>query len=319
MSTEAKPLTQTYSAMNRAPHTLYESRSSEDFVRRFEAATGCTVQQIIETMIDPTAPRAVILVGSIALGMAASASDVDLIVLVDDRSALVRGDTHRANSAQELEFSSPSDAIAATYLTMREGIVVETSVAIAPAIEQIYTRLRGRGQELSETEIRVLGRLTAGWLLSQTDGYTESHAAILKDPALLVYCCTKAYVSALHEIAKSKRALQSSDMPLALNHGRLSVEAAFLAYFASEGLPYLGTKWLAQVGHAQGAAERVARHPLLVQGIALLFPQYPTDRAQIDHYLASVSKFMTSMRALIEQKTRFRIAFQACPQIHSLE
>lgn len=312
------PIAPAYTAMNRAPHTLHESRTPQDFLSRFEAAAGCTVEQVVDRYIAPSAPRALFMVGSLALGMGASGSDIDLVVLVDDRAALLKGDSHIANSARELEFSSQSEVIAGTWLTMYRGILVELSVALTPAIHEVYARLRGRGQELTETEIRILGRLSSAWLLSQSEGYLDRNAAILEDPALAIYCSTKTYVSALHEIAKAARAMDNDDVPLALNHGRLAVEAAYLSWFASEGLPYLGTKWLAQIGYAQGAAERVAKYPLLKDGVPLLFPQYPADTAQAARYLSAVSQFVTSMRGLVERKIRFRIAFQACPQIHPL-
>ena len=90
---------------------------------------------------------------------------------------------------------------------------------------------------------------------------------------------------------------------------------AYLAYFASEGFAHLGAKWLAQIGHARGAADRVKRHPLLEQAVPLLFPVYGPDLKEARRYLQAVSELLASMRALIERKTLFRIAFRTCPHI----
>lgn len=319
MSSSQSPAVREYSSMERAPHSLHESRTPEEFCARFAAATGRSIRQVVDPVVQSSQPQAVFAVGSLALGMGSSGSDVDLIVLVDGKSALVEGQHHIANSAQELEFSSASDLLlAGIFLSVHAGILVDLHVAITPAIHRIYSRLRRRGPELNETEIRTLGRLSSGWLLYQSDGYVERNSSIVKDPALAVYCCTKEFVSALHQIAKAVRALDCDDIPLSLQHGRSSIEAAYLAYFASEGLPYLGSKWLAQIGHARSGEERLNRHPLLKQGIPLLFPQYPSSAPQTRQYLQSVSEFLASMRALIEQKTLFRIALNACPQVHSL-
>jgi hypothetical protein len=314
-----QPAAPEYSTMNRGPHSLHESRNALDLTRRFEATTGRTLREFVDEVVDPSAPKAVFATGSLALGMGSSGSDLDLIVLVDQHSALVKGPGHVANSARQLEFSSASDLLlAGIFMFTEAGIVVEVQVVITPTIHRIYRHLRQRGPDLNEVEIRTLGRLNSGWLLWETPGYVERNAAILQDCALNVYCCTKSFVDALHEIAKARRGLASGDIPVALNQGREAVEAAYLAYFATEGLTYLGSKWPAQVGYARGAQERVCRYPLLGESISLLFPQYVHTAAEANHYLEAVREFLISMRNLIEQKKLYRIALYACPQVHEL-
>lgn len=314
----SEPATREYTTMNRGHHSLHECRTADEFRSRFEATIGHSLEQVVDKVVASSAPRAVFAAGSIVLGMGSSGSDVDLIVLVDDKSALVNDAGHSANNARALEFCSDSELIAGEFLTMYEGVLVDLNVAIAPAIHRLYARLRRRGPELSEAEVRVLGRLSSGWLLAQTAGYMDRHGAILKDPALAVYCATVHFVSSLHEVSKAARAVDSRDAALALYHARKSVEGAYLAYFATEGLLYLGSKWLAQLGYARGAAERMERHPLLKQGIPLLFPQYTPDSREVAPYLKAAAEFVAAMRGLIEQKTLFRIAFNACPQMHPL-
>jgi hypothetical protein len=148
---DSEQATHQYSSMERGPHSLHECRNAEEFCLRFEEATGSSVGP---------------------LGMGSSGSDVDLIVLVDSKTGLVNGGDHIANNAQQLEFSSESNLhLAGVFLTMHAGILVDLHVAITPAIHDIYSRLRRRGPELSETEIRTLGRLSTGWLLWQSEGY----------------------------------------------------------------------------------------------------------------------------------------------------
>jgi len=312
-------MTTEYTSMNRAPHTLHEALDGEDFRARFEATTGRSIVDLVDQFVEPAAPKAVFVAGSLTLGMGASGSDVDMIVLTDDRSALKKGQTQVANNAQELEFSSASDLLLpGIFLTVNAGVLVDLHVAITPAIHRVYSRLRRRGPQLDETECRTLGRLQSAWLLYESEGYMTDHSSLLSDPALPVYCCTRDFVSALHQISKAERALERHDIPLSLSHGRESVEYAYLAYFSSEGMTYLGSKWLAQLGHARGAPERMQRHPLLAEGVPLLFPQYTTDNEQAATYLRQVAKFLTGLRKLIERKTLFRIALHACPQAHAL-
>lgn len=318
-SGERESSTRQYTSMARGIHSLHESRGADDFCLRFERETGRSVRQVVEEVVDAKAPMAVFLAGSVPLGMATSGSDVDLIVLVDDSTALVNSEQHIANNSQQLEFNTETESVlAGIFLRMNEGILVDLQVAVTPAIHGVHRRLRRRGSKLSETEIRTLGRINTGWLLWQSEGYLEQNSAIFKDPALDVYCCTTHFVSALHEITKAERALGCNDFTLALQLGRLAVEMAYLSYFASEGLTYLGSKWLAQIGHARDAADRVSRHPLLKEGSRYLFPPYTSDQVEANRYLRSVAEFLTAMRHLIEQKILFRIAFQACPQINLL-
>lgn len=317
---DAEPMARQYTSMDRGVHTLHESCNAEDFSLRFENATGRSVRQVVDDVVAAEAPKAIFVAGSFPLGMATGGSDVDLVVLVDSRMALVSGESHIANNAQQLQFHNQNDSLlAGIFLNMSAGILLDLHVALTPTIHSIYRRLRSRGPELSETEIRTLGRINTGWLLWQSEGYLEKNAGILHDPALDIYCCTKHFVSALHEIAKAHRAVGSQDFTLALQLGRLAVELAYLSYFASEGLTYLGSKWLAQIGHARAAADRVGRYPLLKDGSRLLFPPYTSDLRETNQYLQAVTGFLTAMRHLIEQKTLFRIAFHACPQVHSLE
>lgn len=316
MSSQSEMNAPQYSVVEPAAHTLHNCRSPEEFRPRFEAATQCPVQRVADHVVTATAPKAIFLVGSLPLGMGTSGSDIDLVVLIDDRTALLKGAASIANSDQQLEFSSDHDPLlAGMFVTLENGILVDLQVVITPMIGSVYGRLRRRGPELSEGEIRTLGRLSTGWLLWQSEGYLEQSGVVLKDPALEVYCCTKDFVAALINRRKAVKALDLGDIPLALQLARSSVEWAYLAYFASEGMAYLGSKWLAQIGHAHGAADRVRQYPLLEQGVPLLFPPYEPSPARASGYLQLVSEFLASMRALIEQKVLFRIAFQACPQI----
>jgi hypothetical protein len=300
-----------------ALHSLHECTTPEAFLSRFEAATGCSVRNVADSIVAPDAEKAVFVVGSIPLGMGTSASDVDFIVLVDSKSKLLsQKQGVSANTNQHLAFANESSSlVVGTYVTLTNGIAVEVQVAVTESIGKIYKRLRGRGPELSTSEINTLGRLSTGWLLWQSESYVERNAVTLKDPALDVWCATRNFVSALIIRRKAMGSRDLMDIPLAFHLGRASVEMAYLAYFASEGLCYLGDKWLAQIGHARGAAERIRRHPLLKQSVHLLFPVCGTSQLEATQYLQEVSEFLTAMRDLIEQKTLFRIAFHACPQI----
>jgi hypothetical protein len=307
-----------HSVVDPKSHSLHECRNAQAFIEKFAAAIQCGVRNIADPFIAASAPKAVFLVGSLPLGMGTSSSDVDLIVLVDSKADVLKPETHAANSNQRLEFSNENDPLTiGMFVTLMQGILVDLQVSVTPMIHAVQNRLRRRGPELSESEVRTLGRLSTGWLLWQTEGYLARSGVVLHDSALSVYCCTKNYVFALNDQRKAAKALDLGDIPLALQLGRLSVEMSYLAYFSSEGLPFLGAKWLAQIGYAHGAAERVHRHPLLKQGVPLLFPAWNVTTVEAGQYLQNVGEFLICMRRLIEQKMLFKIAFKACPQIAS--
>jgi hypothetical protein len=307
-----------YNVLDPATHGLHQCRTAEEFCTRFAATTGSTVQQVVNDLIPSASPKAVFCVGSIPLGMGTRGSDVDMIVLVDRKEALANGKETTVNNRQRASFSNDTDALlAGTFLQLHAGVLVDIQVAITPAIRDVYTRLRRRSPELSETEIRILGRLRTGWLLWETEGYLEQYSIKRSDPTLAIYCCTRNFVTALTHQRKAAKALELHDVTLALQLGRACAEMAYLAYFASEGLMYLGVKWLAQLGFARGAAERRARHPILDEGLQLLFPAFQSTEAEATRYLQEVGEFLGSVRGLIEEQILYRIAFKACVQIAS--
>lgn len=316
---ESVPAGSGFSIAEPPPNALHDCRTSQEFVTAFESLTGRAPGRVPDDVVDPAVPKAVFLVGSLPLGMANSSSDIDFIVLVNDKNVLIRHEGQRANNQQEVTFTNDSDSLlAGDFMTLMSATSVDITVVVAPAIKQIQNRLRRRGPELNENEIMVLSRLSSGWLLWQSEGFLQTHQLVLTDPALDIYCATRYFTLALLYRRKALKALAFSDLPLALHLGRLGAEMAYLAYFASEGLSYLGPKWPAQIGRAHSASDRVSRHPLLAQSIHLLFPALQSDPEPTATYLQAVTGLLTSMRTLIEQKTLFRIAFRACPQIYAV-
>jgi hypothetical protein len=304
-----------YNVLNSASHTFHECQTAEELRARFGTMTGYPIQRVTDNLVRSAAPKAVFCVGSIPLGMGTRGSDVDIIVLIDDREALESEKWTTANNNQRASFSNEADALlAGSFLQLHAGVLVDVQVAMTPAIRAVYARLRRRSPELNDTEIRILGRLRTGWLLWETEGYLKRSAFDSKDQTLLVYCCTRNFVTALTHQRKAAKALELHDTALALHLGRASAEMAYLAYFASEGLVYLGVKWLAQLGFARGAADRLVRHPLLKDHLRLLFPAFGSTEEDAARYLREVGEFLSSMRGLIEQQTLFRIAFKACVQ-----
>ena len=279
-------------------HSLHECLDAWTFCAQFESRTGCEATRVADDFIEAHAPRAVFLVGSLPIGMATSRSDIDFIVVIDSRAVLVqRESSPYTNSNISLAFSNENDyLVATTFVTLINGVAVEVQFVIAGAVRQLYGRLRNCEPTLNETEIKTLGRLSTGWLLSQSDGYLTRNGICFPDPLLNVHCSGMHLLAAQESWWRASQALEQSDLVLALHLGRHSVEMAYLAYFASEGYTYLGHKWLAQLGHAIGAAARVRQHPLLKQSLHLLFPSRRSGSREVSDYLHAVCTFTRAVR-----------------------
>lgn len=260
------------------------------------------MRHVVDQLVAPEARKAVFLVGSLPLGMATGGSDVDLILLVDSRAVILNNETGNIREGA-------SDLLVKHFWFFVGGVDIDVMMVITPTINSIYECLRGKNPWLGESEIMILSRLGAGWLLWQSDQYLERNGVVINNSELDVRCSTKRFVFAFAHREKAVKALAVNDISLCLHHGRLSVEKAYLAYFSSEGLSYLGDNWLAQITRADGALERVHRHPLLMEYVHLLFPVYRSTQVEAAQYLQAVSESLTKIRRLIEEKSSYRLAY----------
>ena len=306
-----------FSIVNPAPHALHECQTAADFSAGFSELTGFDVRHVADHVLNPSAARAIFLVGSIPLGLGTSASDLDFIVLIEHRAQLVgQGVGESINTDQKLSFRNEGDSLlGGDFITVVRGVQIDITVALVPALNAVHARLRSKGPELSENEIRTLSRIATGWCLWQNEGYLQRRGVVTKDSALDVYCATRNLVLAQLYRRKAAKALELGDVTLTSYLGRSSVEHAYLAYLASEGFAFVGPKWVAQIGRPTGALGKVMGPSLLGQSLPLLFPAYGASVSSSRQYLQDVSDFLLAMEALITKKTLFRIAFTACPQL----
>jgi hypothetical protein len=173
ISSDAAQRPAQHSVFEPAQHSLHECQNADAFRERFQALTGCPVENVAADVLTDSAEKAIFLVGSLPLGMASAGSDVDFIVVVDAAAQMLSKESGRVvNNDQRFAFVNDSNLlVASAFVTLMNGIAVEVQVAIAPGINRIYKRLRCRGPELNESEIMILGRLSRGWLLWESEGF----------------------------------------------------------------------------------------------------------------------------------------------------
>jgi len=120
----------------------------------------------------------------------------------------------------------------------------------------------------------TLGRLSTGWLLWQSDDYLPACRALSCATDLLISTQPMALFIQPHLSAQAGRALSSVTSAITPAR-RTSVEAAYLAYFASEGHAISGSEVAGADRSRHRRGRQVKRNPLLLKG-SNLFPRYKT-------------------------------------------
>jgi Nucleotidyltransferase domain len=297
-------------------HSLHTSLNTEDFLRKFEIECGCTLHSCVSAMVSMDQLSGVVLGGSIPLGIGTSASDVDVLVLVDSHRALI-SDSPNCSAAGLFSgtFIGDSSELAITnVVSLLNGVEVDFTFMLAPRVLAIHERLERGSLSLTVHQIRLLSRIKTGWLLIDRDQMPRSTCKWGVDNALEVHCAVRYFIFGLKDREDAHAAL-ADNVPLAYHLGRSCVERCFESYLSSRGYAYVGNKWLrflAQlIDHQNSDAES-----LRTLGVPLLFPSQYSSRGKAEDYLESVDAFMVSVRSVLEKDLGVRIALRLCPQVN---
>jgi hypothetical protein len=295
---------------------LHECADREQLRAELEKCTGVPVAQLLRDIVAPGTANAIFVVGSIPLGLATGGSDVDLIAVIDDKQRILPSAVHGRNTDVAFSYVNDADALlAGNFLRLHNGIQVDVTVAIWPSVCAVYERLRRPGPELAEQEIRVVSRLQTGWLLAASQPFEGADARLKAERVLDIHCSTRSFVFAVIYREKGIKALAAGQLDVATQYGRQAVEMACASYLASEGLSYLGDKWLAFLRRGSRTIKHSLPQSLRDNAAALLFPELKEESRRVESYHARVTGFLTEMRNVIVAKPVFRIAFQACALI----
>jgi hypothetical protein len=297
---------------------LHECRDAADFLSRFEGRLGTPVRALVDRFVDRDRLAAVILAGSIPLGLGTRASDIDLIVIVDSHEPIAMP---AVDPGQGVVFAGAftGDArldVGEVILTM-DDVQVDLHYVAGPRVAHAAAALAGGTVSLTEHEIGVLSRIKTGWVLDRRPAFDEHCSVLLADDSLEIRTATWHLVGALQELADARAALADS-VPLALYLGRRCVEKSFAAFFAGRGFAYLGGKWLRAL---EAGRERTpwsvddGVRAVCHEGTALLFPTPAGDEAAAG-YVDRVARFIDLVRTETEKRLPFKVAFALCPQLH---
>jgi hypothetical protein len=300
-------------------HSIHESKTPDQFCLAFEAQTNCSVRQIADAFIMPNAEYETFLVGSLPLGLGTGLSDIDLIVLIDSREALLEQALRTKNSRSFVSFSNDANPLSAGHLIyLVNGIEIEMNFILRPNVLGILKRLRAQGPELTEDEVLILGRLRTGWLVTKSPKCPYDDDSLLSDRTFDVYCATRAYVFAEKFLEKARKCASEGDLLQSMHLARIAVEKSYDSFFASRGFPSLGVKWLQflRQNSFMPSANSTGSLTVFKDNVWLLFPDSRMSGSALTGYLDAVHGFVARTRDVIEEDRLHKIAFSVCPQIH---
>ena len=293
-------------------HSLHLCKTPAEFLASFERTAGQTVAAFVERFASADRIAASLLVGSIPLGIGSSASDVDIVALIDDASAL--RDETRIEDDENIVFTGRSDdqttaLVLAEVIAFLGGVEVHLEFILASRVGEWAKQATESRVSLAAQQVRILGRVKTGWVLSSRESSDGVCGALMRDNSLEVHCAVTSFVYALQDLEDARVAL-AGNVPLALHLGRSCVERCFAACFATKGFAHLGSKWLRFLKTADESLRGLAD-----AGVPLLFPSLG-DRASAESYLNDVAELTALARDVIQRDTAFRVAFRMCPQIY---
>src|SRR4051812_11635147 len=145
-------------------HNLYCSADAEHFLSKFHAHTGKTISSFLNEFINTELIDAVSLTGSIPYGIGSAVSDIDFVLLVNDRDFFVREKSQLEKKG--LTFSYEEDGLVlGGFVSICEGLEIDITIVPTKSYSIIYERLTQGNTFLNGDELTLLSRIETGWLL----------------------------------------------------------------------------------------------------------------------------------------------------------
>jgi hypothetical protein len=306
----------------RRGHSLYLSKDSADFSRRFEDEFSQSVHDFVSTLLHPGQEFVAFAVGSIPLGVGSSASDIDLYVVLESRDAIVEEQVGSRNSNSSAAFVAWNRALISLELVrIVAGVEVNVAFILRAGWEELVRHLAGKGPELNEREIAILSRLRTGWPLSWAEEYLERCRPLVSSAAVDVFCCTKFYWVGQKFLEKAEKALTDGDLDLATHLIRVAAERTCQAYLASRGMAHAGVKWITYLKRMARRGSRAGDTSLEAllntTGLPLVLLGRLGSPEGGRKAVTDLRTLLVEARCLIEKNVLFKIALQACPQVRA--
>ncbi|MEJ1962187.1 MAG: hypothetical protein WDO56_11845 [Gammaproteobacteria bacterium] len=302
-------------------NALYRARSAAEFREMFAGLAGVAVETLVFRLLPESSVCAILLGGSIPLGIGTEASDVDLIAVTEgDTVPLAVADEKMRVAFVGRSLDAAESLFLGTTVVLIEG--VEVDIAFVRLAETLSTleRLERGDVAIPPDRGRQLARLRSGWVLWQSPLFDSTMRPALRSLAFDVHACVNALVLGAKYLEDAFYALPRN-VHAALHLGRCCVDRCFAGFLASRARPFIGERWIRyfescieSLTHGLSAGQRAR----LQGGIALMFPACTDSSDEARHYLNLVEQFARDVRAIVELDLRYRIALGVCPQFNSI-
>jgi hypothetical protein len=312
----------THTLRDRRRHELHLCGGAVDFEAAFRREADTSISDLIASVAYPERVAAAILGGTIPLGVGSPISDVDLVLVIDDIEA-IRDVPSNGRSTAVLRGNLVGEAetlMVTEALTLVNGIEVDMQFVLLKRVKEVSLELSRATAwvSLSGQNTQILGRIRSGWILSSTERFQVACSQLLTGRALDVHCATRYFIVALQDLEKAKAALLD-DLAMALYLGKACVQGCCCAYFAGNGYPYLGNRWLRLLNPSKSPASRSIASklgPLARRGVELVFPTLAQSRDAAGEYLKQVTEFAYDIKRMMEKDTAIRAALRLSPQVY---
>lgn len=293
---------------------IHRATHAAGFLAAYAEATGRTLLSVVADYVAPDSVLAIVLGGSIPLGIATIASDIDVLVLVGSAETLRTTAPGAKSALFSGRFASSDELAIGTAVVRHADTEVDFQFVLASRLDELLRMSKASGVALTIQQRQIVGRLRKGWLLDRETWPEE--AKELLDDGFDIHCATQSLIMSYRWLVDGKVS-ESDNWRLSLTMARQSVEKAFEAYFASLGYSSLGFKWLRfldrRFDEITGAGRGKLPVELAQRGVELLFPIAKAEA--VPAYLASVETFVGDMRKVMEGNIRYKLAFDVAPHL----
>lgn len=296
----------------KASHNLWQASSAEDFIAR-NAAIGIHVDEILRTLTSGTQGASIMLVGSIAEGLANPQSDVDLLLLVDSEEQIDRS----VDAGWSFATGEPYKPL--TVKLFRHGVeydievcVLEGARTLLDSVDALVNFMSAAGsaegvQKLAVQDVRFLHQLRSGWPLANAD-VALTWQKRFRVQHLAVYAMINNFIGYMEYLEDVISAQSKGNMLDVANIGRICAECAAHTLLGIGGQTNPNRKWIAQL-LVNLEIERPDLAPLAKVALTLLFPVASMSQEAAKEYVGDLRRLGGELRSLMSREDKMRNMF----------
>jgi hypothetical protein len=267
-------------------HGLARCRSGDD-LKAALAQEGIDLLELLQTEVRPTAPFGLLAAGSLAEGFGTPASDVDLLMLVEDVSCVSpRRQVVTVGTQWSKDFVLYRNGIEfdiEVFDWSRTQALVAAFLSLGPALYRPWDL--GEVPIIPWNGIQFLHRLRSGWTLAGEEIVARWRDELLV-PLLPTYLAALRFVSH-KELLEDAFAVRDGPEGAVGQVGRLSAEQAVWSLLAFRGHTLQEPKWLVHMLDRLRGEDGQRR----ARARRLLFPRPNMTAPEVDRYLDDLAGF----------------------------